>query len=145
MTAEAKEESVTVPEHRRRKKRKPEEEVDAEKLRFDESVPVEEIRLPNPEVDEADETQEITEKVTYRLAQRPASYVILKYIRPVVKKKDGSLSCPAAPPSVLGPKSIRGCEPFGRSGHRQIPVSSPVVPAAPAHGGGGDPPGAGRR
>ncbi len=101
-----KEESVVVPEHRRRKKRKPDKEVDAEKLRFDESVPVEEIRLPNPEVDESDETQEITEKVTYRLAQRPASYVILKYIRPVVKKKDGSLSCPAAPPSVLGPKGI---------------------------------------
>ena len=100
------EESVVVPEHRRRKKRRPGEELDVEKLRFDESVPVEEIRLPNPEVDEADDTQEITEKVTYRLAQRPASYVILKYIRPVVKKQDGALSCPAAPPAVLGSKSI---------------------------------------
>ena len=92
---------VVVPEHRRRRKAVREDE-DSEHLRFDESVPVEEIRLPNPEIDEADETQEITEKVTYRLGQRPASYVVLKYIRPVIKRKDGSISCPPSPPAVFG-------------------------------------------
>ncbi len=103
--APEKEEVVVVPEHSRRKKRKKGAGADGEGLRFDDSVPVEEIRLPNPEVDEADETQEITEKITYRLAQRPGAFVVLKYIRPVVKKKDGTLTCPPAPPSVLG-KSI---------------------------------------
>jgi transposase len=40
----------------------------------------------------------VSEKVTYRLAQRPASYVVLKYIRPVVKRKnDGQLITLPAP------------------------------------------------
>ena len=38
------------------------------------------------------------EKITYRLAQRPGSYVVLKYIRPVVKRKsDGCLITVPAP------------------------------------------------
>jgi transposase len=96
---------ITVAEHRRRTRpdRGDEEAVD-EPVRFDESVPVEEIRLPHPPLDEEHEL--VSEKVTLRLAQKAASYVVLKYIRPVVKrKKDGTLSCPAAPPSVLG-KSV---------------------------------------
>src|SRR4030095_10519498 len=73
-------------------------------LRFDPSVPVHEIRLTTPEVaalpPEAYEV--IGEKVTYRLAQRPGAYVILKYVRPVIKRKDTEvLSCPPAPPAVL--------------------------------------------
>lgn len=93
-------ESVTVAEHqRRRRPRKPEPDDDG--LRFDDSVPVEEIRLADPNL-AAGEGDVITEKVTYRLAQRPASYVVLKYVRPVVKRADGGLSCPPAPPSVLG-------------------------------------------
>jgi len=44
----------------------------------------------------------IGEKVTYRLAQRPGAYVILKYIRPVIKRKESeALSCPPAPPAVF--------------------------------------------
>ena len=44
----------------------------------------------------------IGEKVTYRLAQRPGAYVILKYIRPILKRKDTEgLSCPSAPPAVF--------------------------------------------
>jgi transposase len=40
--------------------------------------------------------------VTYRLAQRPGAYVILKYVRPVIKRKaTATLSCPPAPPAVL--------------------------------------------
>ncbi len=49
--------------------RKQAEEVDAEKLRFDESVLVEEIRLSHPEVDEADDCQEIFEKLTVILSR----------------------------------------------------------------------------
>jgi transposase len=92
---------VTVAEYRRRLRPRRETPEDEEALRFDESVPVEEIRLPAPAVDAEHEV--VGEKVTLKLAQRPASYVVLKYIRPVVKRKDdGSLSCAPAPASVLG-------------------------------------------
>jgi transposase len=44
----------------------------------------------------------IGEKVTYRLGQRPGAYVILKYRRPVITRKDTEvLSCPPAPPAVF--------------------------------------------
>jgi transposase len=77
---------------------------DESELRFDSSVPVQEILLTNPKVaalpPEAYEV--IGEKVTYRVAQRPGAYVILKYRRPVIKRKDTEvLSCPPAPPAVF--------------------------------------------
>ncbi|MGE0684100.1 MAG: IS66 family transposase, partial [Candidatus Binatia bacterium] len=77
---------------------------DARELRFDASVPLEVIRVPNPEAAglTAAEYDVIDEKITYRLAQRPGAYVILKYVRPVIKRKEtGTLSCPPAPPAVL--------------------------------------------
>jgi transposase len=40
--------------------------------------------------------------VSCRLAQRPGSYVVLRYVRKVYKRKeDGVFSCPPAPPAVL--------------------------------------------
>jgi len=94
--------AVTVAEHQRRRRRTPEEEPDEGELRFDESVPVEEIRLEPPATGVDDSAVVISEKVTYRLAQRPGVYVVLKYIRPVVKRADGTLASAAAPASVLG-------------------------------------------
>jgi transposase len=53
------------------------------------------------ELDPAD-FEVIGEKVSYRLAQRPGSYVILKYVRPVIKLRAAqTLSCPPAPVGVL--------------------------------------------
>ncbi len=74
-------------------------------LFFDESkVPVQVIAVANDEtagLDPAD-FEVIGEKVSYRLAQRPGSYVILKYVRPVIKlRADGALSCSLAPVGVL--------------------------------------------
>ena len=41
-------------------------------------------------------------KVTYRLAQRPGSYVVLEYVRPVIKRCDTqALSCPPALVGVI--------------------------------------------
>jgi len=99
--------AITIGEHRRQRGKSRHEDTADEGLRFDESVPVEEIRVLDPALDESnDEYEVISEKETYRLAQRPASYVVLKYIRPVVKRKsDGKLSCAPAPSGVLG-KSI---------------------------------------
>lgn len=92
---------ITVAEHHRRSRTQPEQKAEEGDLRFDDSVPVEEIHLPHPALDGDHEI--ISEKTTYRLAQRPASYVLLKYIRPVIKRKDnGQIVCPPAPPAVLG-------------------------------------------
>src|SRR5215475_4924577 len=77
---------------------------DESELRFDSSVPVQEILLNNPEVADLppDAYEVISEKVTYRLAQRRGAYVILKYRRPVIKRKGTEvLSCPPAPPAVF--------------------------------------------
>src|SRR6185369_6599728 len=73
-------------------------------LRFDASVPVEVLTVPNPALAGLgpEDYEVIGEKVTYRLAQRPGAYVILKYVRPVIKRKDAeSLSSPPAPPAVF--------------------------------------------
>ena len=78
----------------------------AESLRFfDESrVPVEVIELPNPEIEglAADQFEVIGSKETFRLAQRPGSYVVIKYVRPVVKLLATQvISCPRAPVGVI--------------------------------------------
>ena len=76
---------------------------EARSLRFDSSVPVEVIELPNPVLADlsAADYEVIGEKITYRLAQQPGAYVILKYVRKVVKLKASQvLVCPPAPSAV---------------------------------------------
>jgi len=72
---------------------------------FDESrVPFEDIAVPNPAINGLDPAAYtvIGEKVSFRLAQRPGSYVVLRYTRPVIKLNDTqAISCPAAPAGVL--------------------------------------------
>ena len=58
---------------------------------FDESrVPVIEIGLSTPEIEglTPDQYEVISEKVSYRLAQQPGSYTVLKFTRPVIKRLD---------------------------------------------------------
>lgn len=58
---------------------------------FDESkVPIIEIGLSTPEIEglSPDQYQVIGEKVSYRLAQQPGSYTVLKFTRPVIKRHD---------------------------------------------------------
>lgn len=97
-----------IAEHERVPKNKNKNLIDGNDdaaLFFDESkVPVEVIAVANNAaagLDPAD-FEVIGEKVSYRLAQRPGIYVILKYVRPVIKlRADQTLSCPAAPISML--------------------------------------------
>jgi len=73
-------------------------------LRFDDSVPVETIELSSPDLDGVPPSEQVVigEKTTYRLAQRPGSYVVLKYVRQVIKYKEtGAIITPAAPENVL--------------------------------------------
>ena len=89
----------------RRRKNKPRGDAATETgLRFDESVPVTTIEVVDPAVEAIPETERerIGEKVTHRLAQRPASYEVLKYVRPVVKRRDtGELLTARMPSNVL--------------------------------------------
>jgi len=103
------EETKTVQEHERKKGRKKTTDGENKNLFFDEeTVPVEDIEVPHTETDglSEDEYEVINEKVSYRLAQRPGNYVILKYVRKVIKKKDADkaaqrISCPSLPNEVF--------------------------------------------
>ena len=67
-------------------------------------VSVEVINVPNPETQglSANQYEVIAHKDTYRIAQRPGSYVVLHYRRPVIKRLDTqALSCPPAPVGVI--------------------------------------------
>jgi len=77
-----------VQGHTRRVRKQPEETGESG-LRFDESVPIERIEIPNPELEDLDEHQieEIGERITHQLAQQPASYKIIETVRKVVKRK----------------------------------------------------------
>jgi hypothetical protein len=57
-------------------------------LRFGDDVPREIIAVKDPEIEAIPESRRVRigEKVTYRLAQRPGSYVILAYTRPVPRR-----------------------------------------------------------
>ena len=72
---------------------------------FDETrVPVEVIEPPAPETDgiSANDYEVITHKEGHRRAQRPGSYVVIKYRRPVVKlKASEALVCTAAPAGII--------------------------------------------
>ncbi len=100
--AQAPEETIAVPAHTRKKKPVVGSPDDSG-LRFDPNVPVKEIEMPCPEFDaEPDAFEVISTKTTYRLAQRPSAYVILKYVRKVIKRKETQeMITPPAPANVL--------------------------------------------
>lgn len=93
-----------VAQHKRRVRFK-DETNEEPALFFDEDrVPVEVIELPNPEIKglAPEDYEVIGHKTTHKLAQRPGSYVILKYIRPVIKvRHTQAIHCPPAPGGVL--------------------------------------------
>ena len=92
---------IEVAGHRRRRTDGA-SEAEAQPPRFDESVPVEVIEIGNREITHPEDWAVVGEKVTQRLAQRPGSYVVLRYVRKVYKRKaDGVFSCVPAPPAVL--------------------------------------------
>lgn len=96
----------SVPAHTRRVAQRDAAVNDAESLPFfDESrVPVETVKVFEPEVAElsADQYEVIGQKVTYRLAQRPGSYMVIKYVRPVIKRLDTqAIHCAPAPLGVI--------------------------------------------
>lgn len=97
--------STTVKAYERAQRTNPVEFVDADsKLKFDATVPIQVIEVPNPATDSLteDEFEKIGERCTYRLAQQRGPYVVLKYVQSVVKIKESSeVSCPSAPNAVI--------------------------------------------
>jgi len=92
-----------IREHTRRSKAKA-PDGDESGLRFDENVPVETIEIEDAGIESIPDDQRVvvSEKVTHRLAQRPGAYVVLRYVRKTIKRKDtGELLTPPAVPSVL--------------------------------------------
>lgn len=98
------EERQSVPAHTR-KVVKTDLAAEASLPFFDETkVPVETIVLPVPEAaDLAQDAYEVIgEKTSFRLAQRPGSYVVLKYVRPLIKRRDtDTIHCAPAPAGVI--------------------------------------------
>lgn len=73
-------------------------------LRFDDSVPMHIIAVSDPAIEAIPESERelIGEKVTHRLAQRPGSYEVLKYVRPLYKiRATGEIVSVPAPANVL--------------------------------------------
>ena len=94
--------------YERRKKQRDATTVNETGLRFDERVPMEVIDVANPALDglASDQLEQISEKISYRLAQRPGSYVVLKYIRKVIKRTDTQTLHTAAMPMNVLEKSV---------------------------------------
>jgi transposase len=89
-TLAAPEDNVTITYQRgKAKKQQPEDCATDAGLRFNDNVPVEVIEVTAPELDgpEADQYEVIDTRITHKLAQRPASYVVLQYETPVLKRK----------------------------------------------------------
>ncbi len=94
--------TLPVSSHQRRRSQPPVKTGESG-IRFDPSVPVKVIEIPNPELHDvpAGSYETIREVVTERLVQKPSTFEVHRYVRTVVKLQDGTLSCPPAPPSVL--------------------------------------------
>ena len=94
--------------YERKKKQRPDDSVTDQGLRFNDNVPVELIHLSAPEMqgEDADQYEIIDHKDTYRLAQRPGSYVILQYQRDVVRHKLSQTLTTVAAPSGLFDRSF---------------------------------------
>ena len=73
----------------RPKKQRPEDSVTDQGLRFNDDVPVEVILMKAPEMEgeDADQFEVVDYRSTYRLAQRPSSYVILNYLEDDIRKQ----------------------------------------------------------
>lgn len=110
LTDKVPEETEPVREYHRRVSKRPlEGSPEDSGLRFDPCVPVKEIEIANAEVEglsEGKDYEVIDTKTTYRLAQEPGAYVVLKYSRKVIKlRKSEQICCAPAPDSPL-PKSM---------------------------------------
>jgi transposase len=96
--------TTKVPAHSRRKKAGGDEASETGLFFDPEQVPVRQILVLPDGVREADlgRYDRVNDKISYRLAQQPGSFVVLAYVRPVLKDKaGGALVCAPAPTGVV--------------------------------------------
>ena len=89
---------------RRKRKQRPGDCASEKGLRFGKDVPIEVIELSAPQLNgpDAEHYEVIDHKITRRLAQRPGSYVVLEYRRPVLRRKlDPTLMEVPAPTAIF--------------------------------------------
>lgn len=98
----------TVTYQRRKAKARPEDCATDAGLRFNDSMPVEVIEVPVPQLQEpdGDDYEIIDFQITHRLAQRPASYVILEYRQPVVRHQSAATLITVTAPNPLWEGSV---------------------------------------
>lgn len=103
---------MTVKSYERAHRRRPTELMETDsRLRFGTGVPVQVVEVPNPELAglDPDDYEVVDERCTYRLAQKPAAYVVLKYVRKLVKLKAGAgLARDLTGENADGQSSVRG-------------------------------------
>lgn len=116
---------TTVKAYERGSRKKPTDLVDGDsQLRFDDSVPVQEIVVPDPAFEGVpdDEIEVVGERVIYRLAQHPGPYAVLKYVLRTAKRKQSTVD-------VQG-TAAEGTESICSQAEPAAEVSCPRVPAA---------------
>ena len=88
---------------RRKRKQRNADDVTDTGLRFGPDVPIEVIELSAPQLEspEADQYEVIDHKISRRLAQRPGSYVVLEYRRPVLRHKPSRQLMEVPAPSAM--------------------------------------------
>jgi transposase len=93
----------TITYNRRKGKQRSDECLTDAGLRFDEGVPIEVIELSAPQLlgPDAECYEIIDHKVTRRLAQRPGSYVVLEYHRPVIRPRGSTTLIEVPAPSTI--------------------------------------------
>jgi transposase len=96
-------ETEQVTYTRRKGKTRRDGDVTDQGLRFGPDVPIEVITLSAPQLEgpAADQYEIIDHKVTRRLAQRPGSYVVLEYHRPVIRPKGSATLMEVPAPSAI--------------------------------------------
>ena len=103
----------TISYQRRQGKQRDSDCVTDKGLRFDDSVPIQTIHLSVPD-EQTGLFDVIGEKITYRLAKRPSSQVILKYHPPRVKAQTGQRYYHDTGARCLVGRQLCRCEHGGR-------------------------------
>lgn len=95
--------SVTIKQYERLARKTPTDVLEGEDVRFEESVPVEEIIILPEEVKDLAESEYevIGEKITTRLKQIPCTYSVVRTIRKTVKIKDTQKLLTAPAPEAV--------------------------------------------
>ena len=103
-----KDETEQITYTRRKGKQRPDDCVNDSGLRFNDNVPVKVVTLVPDELkgEDADQYEVIGVKSTFRLAQRPASFEVLRYDRQIVKHKDSEAILPSPAPFNVLDKSV---------------------------------------